>query len=417
MEIIDGILAVGGLYILSQQTIKKKVLVTLIFLMFLMVLIPTGDVKGITKINEETEDIPYNTFWFKEVDGFEKKGSKLNLVLVFKNERSIDLIIGDGYIKDNYQHLDVLDSTTFSERVLELKRNLSGGNTNRFEADYENIKDDQMYVILFNPNKPGDESRDYNDTTARLRIDMTITDVSPEDGSALLTVLIIILSAAIVAVLIGVIIVFIKRKKKDAKTFWDTSRDLYYAFVGPGGTVYYFSYEQYANMYQANGMQGYEYLGQSRSIGGEVIPDATMDQTGAVPGDVPIAAPVAYPQPYDTSPPGYPMDTQYPEAPMVSPVQEPSVAIPGETIPEGPAAEGNGMPPDQLTLTEESQGSAGTAQIPVPEPLPNEITETDTVGAGAEPAVSDAVSPPSEIPIPESTAEGDEGSDSPNAQV
>ena len=357
--------------------------------------------EGKNIITLDNVEIKYNTPFMHTIEGLDEKGDRLNLVLVFKAERAVDLYIGDEYIKKNFAKLSALSPADLDKRTLDVRLNLTGGEINRFEGEYINNQDRKMFLILYNTMQPGDEKKEINETLAKFRIDITVEEKSSEEESNILVLVLIFIAIAIVVAIIVVLVLYIGRKRKDQMAFWDTAGDTYYVFKGRDGSIFYFSYEQYASMYQADQIVEYEYLGQSRSIGGEIMPEYTEGQFTSVVEPV-EASPVmsGMDEPLPAQPISLSGDYYPPYSPLETAESQPSeLEVQQEGIEEPPVEQGGdyqgaeGMPsgteidirpPDRFGPQEPPPSQDGIPEPPVEQE--SSIGDSGTSGEGENPS-------------------------------
>jgi hypothetical protein len=136
-----------------------------------------------------------------------------------------------------------------------------------------------MYLVISNPLMEGDD-RDPENATARVTLEYYVTEEKAKEGLEILGhdfsiggfVFLIIDLLVVIAVIIFTILAVssLKKKTKDTSSFFSSKRKIYYVFRDSEGSTYYFSPEQYVDMYRTGRLEGYYYVGESQRIGGEI---------------------------------------------------------------------------------------------------------------------------------------------------
>jgi len=228
--------------------------------------------------------------------------------------------------------------------------------TTLFEKRYECTWDKQVYLVLDNPYIDGDEADTFN-STAWVRLDYTVTDSETSSGNLIVTIVIVVFAVLIIAGLAFLAVLFFKRKVSDRRSFFVRGDFMYYALQGPDGRIYYYGPDQYARMYSSGSLAGFQFLGYTREIGGQIY-----NETGAVPGEI---APVG----------AEGMDMSYLSTPMPSPEPIVGPAAYPEAQPVAAAMEGpivNGTPIVQPQTDEAAPGPSADIQGPGPSPAADE---------------------------------------------
>ena len=142
-------------------------------------------------------------------------------------------------------------------------------------------QDAQIYLIIDNYWRPGDESGDGN-LTAKVKINYSVEPHVPEEG---LPVFLIILALIVFLVVAGAIIGFIlwKKNRKVAVQPVSVQQGSYFVYRGMDGSIYYLSNAEYTHMNNNGSILNYEYMGQADMIGGVAVMgsvQAPMNQGG-----------------------------------------------------------------------------------------------------------------------------------------
>jgi hypothetical protein len=178
---------------------------------------------------------------------------------------------------------------------------------------------------LDNPIRSASDDTDLHNSTATYRVDYRVEDASK--GASLPWGLIIMAFLALAiagAVIVGIVIY--RRSKSDRRSFFVKGSFLYYALQGPDGNIFYFGPDQYNKMYAAGSLAGFQFLGYTREIGGEIfnesgmmVSSTTAAPATAYPAEVTASSALVPAQPTILQAPA-PITTQ--EADPVVPVQD-----------------------------------------------------------------------------------------------
>jgi hypothetical protein len=238
----------------------------------------------------------------------DKKGDVLKLTVVYKKNP-------DNTFQERPLEVLILETVQANRNPnIELARNLSvhswPGVEQRLEDSFVNTRNAQMSLVFYNEMKPGDSDEgNWENATLKIRVDYEVEEASVEDSANFLMIILVILLVAI-AIALGVLGFFwVKRRVRDANTFFTPEGGLYYVFKDIDGTILYFTPEQYAQMYNSNALVTYEYIGQSMKKGGPVmtpIDEAPyQEQVNAAPMAQPLMANPLEAQPIPITDQGY----------------------------------------------------------------------------------------------------------------
>jgi hypothetical protein len=259
----------------------------------------------------------------------DKKGDVLKLTVVYKKNP-------DNTFQERPLEILIMETTQANRNPnIELARNLSvhswQGVEQRLEDSFINTRNAQMSLVFYNELRPGDtEEGMWENATLRIRVDYEVEEGSTEDSANYLVIILVILIIAIVIALCILGFFWIKRRVRDANTFFSSESGLYYVFRDIDGTILYFTPDQYAQMYSSNALVTYEYIGQSMKKGGPVMTPVDeapyQDQVNAAPMAQPLMASPLEAQPASLPGQGYDQGDYQ---------QDPTIYEDGEGIPPG----------------------------------------------------------------------------------
>lgn len=275
-----------------------------------MVLIPMllSDEGEAAEIKVVEMEIPPNYYRHMILEGYENEGDNLHITIIPQYDRESGIqarrfhfFILEKYVTDNF---NIYTPEVLQEKAIYTQYDVS----DRVNKDIVNDRNGEIYLVIDNPYMDGDDY-DLVNTTVRIRIDYYVEPVQEEEGfeflgSTLSLGVVIFLAVdliVIIAMIVGTMIVIhrIKKKGSDSDSFYAPGGEYYYAFIGPDGSKYYFTPQQYAELYKSTGMVGYEYLGQSSTIGGvpkhTAPPDVQVAQISSLEPVNMEALPVAVP--------------------------------------------------------------------------------------------------------------------------
>lgn len=253
--------------------------ILLISLIISLILVPPAlltDVAGQDEVSRDLE-IPPNIYQKEELEGFDEKGDNLHLTIIFEREqdevvRRINYYIVEEHVADSF---NVYTEDVLEEKSLDLKIDLN----ENLDKDVVNTENTQMYIVISNPLMEGDD-RDPENATARITLEYHVTEEKAQEGLEILGhdfstggfVFIIVDILVVIAVIIFTILAVssLKKKSKDTSSFFSPKRKIYYVFRDAEGSNYYFSPEQYVDMYRNGRLEGYYYFGEAERIGGDV---------------------------------------------------------------------------------------------------------------------------------------------------
>jgi hypothetical protein len=224
-------------------------------------------------------EIPSNFYRSVKLEDYDSKGDNLHLTVIYQKRedisstpRRVNYYIVEKYIADNF---DVYTYDVLLQKSQDMELNVTG----RVDKDVVNTKDTQLYLVIDNPYMEGDD-KDPKNETAYLRVDYIVTEEEKEAGlefmgSELKTGVVIFFILALISVIAIITftaysIISMKKKERAIHPFFASVASGYYVFSGPDGSTYYFSRSQYEDMYKAGSLVGYEYLGESGRIGGDI---------------------------------------------------------------------------------------------------------------------------------------------------
>jgi hypothetical protein len=274
-----------------------------------------------------------------ELIDYESTGDKLFLTISplpveGRQVRSIDIyIMGE----DSARNFDMIRKLDPEAQSMYYQHNISS----RFEKEYKCLEDMQAYLVIHNPSRGLIDDHDLTNSTALYRVDYRVEDASGASSTPWLLLIMALLVLLIAGVVIGGIVLY-RKSKRDRKSFFVKGSFLYYALQGPDGNVFYLGPEQYDRMYSSGSLAGFQFLGYTREIGGEIYNEAGMVVSAAA------AVPAAYPA--DTgqmvSPAAPPIVLQAPEQQAVAPAVQMPQPAPEVQV---QAQEGEPAPVQQLS--------------------------------------------------------------------
>ncbi|MGA1848000.1 MAG: hypothetical protein ACMUHB_01545 [Thermoplasmatota archaeon] len=322
------------------------------------------------------------------LEGLDKKGDVLKLTVVYKKNP-------DNTFQERPLEILIMETVQANRNPnIELARNLSVHSwpdvEQRLEDSYVNTRNAQMSLVFYNEMRPGDsEEGNWENATLKIRVDYQVEEGAGEDSADYLMIILVILIVAIVIAL-GILGFFwVKRRVRDANTFFTSEGGLYYVFKDIDGTILYFTPEQYAQMYNSNALVTYEYIGQSMKKGGPVmtpIDEAPFqEQATAAPMAQPLMASPLEAQP--ASMPGQEYARQgYHQDPSLQADDEgystEQELYPGDGTSEqfDPPLETGGYLDDMeedLSTGEEQEAVEGTGEVPTSDPAPQRDGEEE----------------------------------------
>jgi len=219
----------------------------------------------------------------------DKKGDVLTLTVVYKKNP-------DGSFQERPMEIIILETSQANRNPkIELARNLSVHTwpdvEQRIEDKFVNTRDTQMSLVFFNEWRPGDDD-DWENATLRIRVDYKVENAGEGDSVNYLTIILVVL-IIVIGIAVGVLgFLWIKRRVRDASTFFTPEGGLYYVFRDIDGSLLYFNAEQYSQMYNSNALVTYEYIGQAMKKGGPVLTPLEEAPTQEPMGGAPFAQPL-----------------------------------------------------------------------------------------------------------------------------
>ncbi len=137
--------------------------------------------------------------------------------------------------------------------------------------------DAQMYIIVDNYWRDGDESGDAN-LTAKVKISYNVDPYVPEEELPIVLIFLLIVGIlVIVGVIIGILVW--RKKGKELPLPFTVQEGDYMAYRGMDGSVYYLTNSQYQQMSNDGSILQYEYMGHADMIGG--VPMMDSDQVSS----------------------------------------------------------------------------------------------------------------------------------------
>jgi hypothetical protein len=274
-----------------------------------------------------------NTHQPIKLKGYDAAGDMLHITISptvkeGKQIRSIDLYIMDERSANSFDMIKKLDPELQSMYYV---HNISS----RFEKDYKCLDDLQAYLVLYNPLRSINDDSDLFNSTAIFRVDYRVEDAAGGSSVPWGLIIMAFLALAIAGAVI-VVIVIIRRAKVDKRSFFVKGSFMYYALQGPDGNIFYFGPDQYTRMYNAGSLAGFQFLGYTREIGGEIYNESgsIVSPTSAAPVEpapaqpvTPIQVMVPEPQPVILQAPA-PVMTQAEGAPQEAVTSEQPGPIP-----------------------------------------------------------------------------------------
>lgn len=323
--------------------------------LFIIISLLPSPVKAITY--DPYEIPPGAPRWFSLQD-FNEKGDRIELQVVFKltsdgnfQERPIDVLILESSRARRNPSIDGA-----REHAIYIKEDVG----TRLEVVIENTMNAEMSIIFYNEQQDGD-LENWDNATVKIRVDYEVFNAEKNDSNILLVIILVLLIVVTIAMLIGIGFYFLKRRMKDARSFFNPEAGLYYVFRDIDGSIMYFTAEQYTDLYNSHGLVTYEYLGQAMKKGGPVMTpvDELQEQDiASLPaqpmGNLPlgVSEPLPYPQgmaPADQLPL---VDSQM-EAPPFQESYFPEAGQPLEPAPmeepSGPEGTVEGSEPDAVS--------------------------------------------------------------------
>ncbi|MGA1872612.1 MAG: hypothetical protein ACMUHY_02980 [Thermoplasmatota archaeon] len=209
--------------------------------------------------------------WF-ELQDFDRRGDRLDLTIVFKKtengsfqERPISIAIMDTTTAKRNPPIDRARSEAiFIRENVVTRLELVGGDS------IVNTRNTGMSMLFYNEIQDGDLVN-WEESAVRIRVDYTVINKTEEKSNLLLILILVLLLILILGGLVGLGYFLLKRRVRDSRTFFNPEGHLYYVFKDIDGSVFYFTEEQYAHMYNQNALVTYEYMGQAMKKGGPVM--------------------------------------------------------------------------------------------------------------------------------------------------
>jgi hypothetical protein len=253
-----------------------------------------------------------------------------------KQVRNIDVYIMDETNAKNFAMVKKADPKSSS---MYYAFNLSS----RYEREYKCLDDIQAYLVLDNPIRSASDDYDLYNSTATYRVDYRVEDAASEASIPWGLIIMALLALAIAGALIAGIVLY-RRSKRERKSFFVKGSFLYYALQGPDGNVFYFGPDQYNRMYEAGSLAGFQFLGYTREIGGEiynesgmVVSQMTAAPAAAYPADAVAAPAPILPQPVILQAPA-PVETGQTDTAPVQDVAPAPLPVQAQPPPEGNAS-------------------------------------------------------------------------------
>ncbi|MGA1822114.1 MAG: hypothetical protein ACMUIG_06280 [Thermoplasmatota archaeon] len=261
----------------ASERLFGPTMITLLFISLAIITTFAAEDGESAEVKVIEMDIPPNYYRHMVLEGYEKEGDNLHLTIIPLVDRESDVpprrfhfFIVEAYIANNFN--------MYTNDVLNQKAIYSQYDVvDRVNKDIVNDRDGEIFLVIDNPYMDGDDYDLFN-TTVRIRIDYYVDHVEEETGfqflgstiSIGLAIFLVVDVIAIVVMVVTTMIVIHRMKKKstDSNSFYTPAGEYYYAYLGPDGSKYYFTPQQYAELYKSTGMAGYQYLGQSATIGG-----------------------------------------------------------------------------------------------------------------------------------------------------
>jgi len=356
------------------EAARGPTIISLLILLFILTIVSViPDSCAITRTDYEV--YPENLHRF-DLIGFDEKGDVLHLTIIFKRTsdsgsemdvRPIDIMIIEKSLS-----IQNIDNTIAEQEAMYKLKNVS----QRIEKDIECLRDGQKTICFYHPKRDGDDV-DWENSTVTLRIDYDVKETRSQSGFDWVKWTIILLVISVVIILIVTVIIFIKRRTRDKRSFFNPEEGPYYVFRSVAeDKVYYFTPEQYGQLYISNSLNDFDFLGTSTRIGGGIIPPA---QEG-------------YVQTYPSGD-GYPMGQPMMAAPYIPPMEQPlqqSQAVqPGTYYTVGTALPPEGYPPVvQATSVPFSPQEAGPEDYPLSFSAEEQVQTGEQTEAAIEPAPS-----------------------------
>ena len=208
-----------------------------------------------------------------ELRGFDRSGDVMHITISHKmiegkRIRSIDMYMTNSR---TVEYFSLRKQGNPDEMAMYYQRNISS----RFERDYKCLWNEQIYLILDNPWREGDD-HDLENATAIVRVDYSVKDALKGGSNRLLVLLIIILGTLIVLIILTAGIILFRKRRKEVDSFFKKGNFMYYALRGPDGNVFYFGPDQYMRMKESNSIVGFVLLGYTREIGGDIYNDSAL---------------------------------------------------------------------------------------------------------------------------------------------
>ncbi len=251
--------------------------------------------------------------------------------------------------------------------------------------------DAQMYLIMDNYWRDGDESGDAN-LTAKVKINYYVDPYVPDEGLPIMLIFLLLIGLlAIVGVIIGLML-WRKKVKEGTKPF-TVQEGQYMVYRGMiDGSVYYLSGSQYQQMSNDGSILQYEYMGHADMIGGVPIMDS-VQVSSYHHQDAMTLSMIAQPEGVVSA---YP-DQAYPSQNQIDQHQGELVS---EFDPPQPVEKGYDTTASSESAIQADPGIQHISDTPPQETPPTEPVTAPPQEAGAEEVVSDPTPTESDPEIP-----------------
>ncbi len=268
-----------GVYVMRFKILSVALLFMLISILAIAAVPETSEAVTL----DPYEVPPGAPRWFP-LDDFDEKGDLLELTVVYKKtsngsfqERPIDVLIVESAKARRNPTIEFAknDAIFINEKLDRIDREI-----------IENPRNSEMSILFYNEQQDGDLD-DWDNATVKIRVDYSVTNIENNEVNVPLIIIFVILIILIVGAVIALTYFLLKRRIKDTRTFFNPEASLFYVFRDIDGTIYYFTADQYSDMYNNNSLVTYDYIGQAMKKGGPVmtpVDEQGIDDLISVPG-------------------------------------------------------------------------------------------------------------------------------------
>ena len=322
-----------------------------------------------------------------KLEEYDSRGDSLSLTLArvvatgdTSTPRSLNYYILENQYAKQYSHAP---EYLLQEKALVFKMNYSDKIYS--QEGLRSDMDAQMYLIVDNYWRDGDESGDAN-LTAKVKINYYVDPYVPEKELPIMQVFLLLI--VLLIVIGGIIGIILWRKRgKEGPIPFAVPQGQYTVYRGMDGSVYYLDRSQYQQMSNDGSILKYEYMGHADMVGGVPIMDS-VQASGYRSQDGLTLSMIAQPE----GGAAYADQAYPPQEQMYDPQYQGNQV--SEDIPSQPVGEGNGAiasPESVIQPDPDIQPTSDTrSQYPLVEPVAAPQQEEGTGEVGSDPAPVEA---------------------------